>query len=262
MRAFPSNNTNWSADSIFQDYAEYIINTIPIRTKTRESYLSILNCHVRGHVLDTSIAEIERQDLVELLSGLSPQIRSKSLAVLKTIFREARNSGLILETPTTGIRIPTPIVASRKFLTWEDVSRIEFGKYDTQIRFLALHGLRWGEAVVLNDCDIRNGRIYVNKSIHGETKSQSGIRVVPLVSEFRQFPKSPKTLRKALDPFGVTIHSLRHTYAYILKTQGIHVTTAQKLLGHSDIKVTLKVYTEVLDDEIDAAGTLIRLMTG
>jgi anthranilate synthase component 2 len=34
------------------------------------------------------------------------------------------------------------------------------------------------------------------------------------------------------------------------------VTTAQKLLGHSDVKVTLKVYTQVLDDEIDVAGVL------
>jgi integrase len=87
------------------------------------------------------------------------------------------------------------------------------------------------------------------------------VRVVPLISEFVPFPKSPKTLRKVLDPFGVHIHSLRHTYAYILKSQGVHVTTAQKLLGHSDVKVTLKVYTQVLDDEIDAAGDLIRLIS-
>jgi integrase len=39
------------------------------------------------------------------------------------------------------------------------------------------------------------------------------------------------------------------------------VTTAQKLLGHSDVKVTLKVYTQVLDDEIDAAGDLLRLIS-
>jgi integrase len=39
------------------------------------------------------------------------------------------------------------------------------------------------------------------------------------------------------------------------------VTTAQKLLGHSDVKVTLMVYTQVLDDEIDAAGDLLRLIS-
>jgi len=32
------------------------------------------------------------------------------------------------------------------------------------------------------------------------------------------------------------------------------VTTAQKLLGHSDPIMTLKIYTSVLDNEIDEAG--------
>jgi integrase len=56
----------------------------------------------------------------------------------------------------------------------------------------------------------------------------------------------------------VHIHSLRHTYAYLLKTQGIHVTTAQKLMGHSDPKVTLRVYTQVLDSEIENTGDILK----
>jgi len=43
----------------------------------------------------------------------------------------------------------------------------------------------------------------------------------------------------------------------LLKTQGIHVTTAQKLMGHSDPKVTMKIYTQVLDDEIDKTGAIL-----
>jgi len=105
---------------------------------------------------------------------------------------------------------------------------------------------------------VRDGRIYISKSIHGDVKSQSGIRVVPLIGEFHTLPKSPKTLRKALAPHGVHIHSLRHTYAYLLKTEGVHVTTAQKLMGHSDPKVTLRVYTQVLDNEIDNVGAMLR----
>jgi integrase len=37
------------------------------------------------------------------------------------------------------------------------------------------------------------------------------------------------------------------------------VTTAQKLLGHSDPIMTLKVYTSVLDNEIDEAGEILQL---
>ena len=51
-------------------------------------------------------------------------------------------------------------------------------------------------------------------------------------------------------PHGVTVHSLRKTYAYTLKSSQIHVTTAAKMMGHSNPLVTLKIYTLVLDDGI------------
>jgi integrase len=69
-------------------------------------------------------------------------------------------------------------------------------------------------------------------------------------------------LRKVLKPFGVDIHSLRHTYAYLLKQQGVHVTTAQRLLGHSDPRVTMGIYTQVLDTEIDDVGLLLSKAAG
>jgi hypothetical protein len=47
-------------------------------------------------------------------------------------------------------------------------------------------------------------------------------------------------------------------FATLLKQQGIHVTTAQRLLGHSDSRITLNIYTQVLDEEIDSAGILLR----
>ncbi len=108
---------------------------------------------------------------------------------------------------------------------------------------------------------IRENRIWINKFVHGQTKSKAGIRSVPLVSPFIAFPKSPKTLRKVLKPYGVDIHSLRHTYAYLLKQQGVHVTTAQRLLGHSDPRVTMSIYTQVLDSEIDDVGLLLSKAT-
>ena len=165
--------------------------------------------------------------------------------------------GVIELSPAKGVVSPSFNVAPRRFLTWEQVREGDFGKHNRAIEFLALHGLRWGEAAVLTEDDVRTGHIYINKSIHGSTKSQAGNRVVPLVWEFVQIPKSPKTLKKVLDPYGVHIHSLRHTFAYLLKTQRNHVTTAQELMRHSDPKVTMKIYTQVLDHEIDKTGAIL-----
>ena len=93
-------------------------------------------------------------------------------------------------------------------------------------------------------------------------KSRAGVRSVPLVSEFKPFPKTPKALRRELAEHGAHIHSLRHTYAYLLKTSGVHVTTAQRLLGHSDPRVTMGIYTQVLDNEIDDVGLLLQKAAG
>jgi integrase len=206
------------------------------------------------------LEEISRQDIKGLLVGLPPQTAALVLSVVKMIFREAIEIELVNKSPVHGLKSPKIMSKPRRFLTWEELQKIDFGKYDSQIKFLALHGLRWSEAVALTEDDIRNGQIFVTKSKHGAPKSLTSMRTIPLVSKFVRFPKHPRTLRKCLSSHGITIHSLRHTYAYILKRQGIHVTTAQRLLGHSDPKVTLSVYTQVLDSEIQEAGTVLRQM--
>jgi integrase len=178
--------------------------------------------------------------------------------VIRVIFREALEPELVTENPASTIRIPKIMVKPQKFLKWEELREIDFGSQTKRIKFLALHGLRYGEAAALSKSDIRNNRVYINKSKYGATKTPSGVRSVPLMSEFQDFPLYQDVLAKALKPYGVTVHSLRKTYAYMLKQSNVHVTTAAKLLGHSNPMITLRIYTQVLDTEIDDSGLLIR----
>jgi integrase len=242
---------------LFEIFALQTIDHLPIRQKTFATYHSMLKLHIFPTLAHRDIRTIKRIDIQGAIQGLPPQTSAMSLAVIKTVFREALAQEIIDASPAHGISGPKIMVKPREFLTWEEISKSSFGKYTPHIRFLALHGLRWSEAVALTFEDIRDDRVWISKSVHGQTKSKAGIRSVPLVSPFKVFPKSPKTLRKVLKPFGVDIHSLRHTYAYLLKQQGVHVTTAQRLLGHSDPRVTMNVYTQVLDNEIDDVGLLL-----
>jgi integrase len=52
---------------------------------------------------------------------------------------------------------------------------------------------------------------------------------------------------------GFTFHSLRHTFATTLAANSVHPSTAQKMLGHSDVRMTLAIYTHATDDMQDAA---------
>ena len=241
----------------FKDFLIIFFALAVLSKHTIETYQSYLRKHILPQLGDIELGSITRTMIRNIIIPMSPQSAATTLAILKSLFREAMNLGLVESSPVHGLRGPKVQVPPRRFLTWEELSEINFGKYDHHIKFLALHGLRWSEAVALTVDDIRAERIYVTKSIHGGTKSLAGLRTVPLVMEFQPFPRHPRTLRKVLAPHRITIHSLRHTYAYILKKQGVHVTTAQKLLGHSDPKVTLKVYTQVLDSEIDDVGKML-----
>ena len=247
---------------LFESFALQTINHLPIRQKTFATYHSSLRLHIFPTLAHRDIRNITRLDIQSAIHGLPPQTSATALAVMKSVFREALAQEVIQASPAHGVSGPKIMVKPRDFLTWEEVSKASFGKYGPHIRFLALHGLRWSEAVALTIEDIKDDRVWINKSVHGQTKSKAGIRSVPLVSPFIVFPKSPKTLRKVLKPYGVDIHSLRHTYAYLLKQQGVHVTTAQRLLGHSDPRVTMGIYTQVLDNEIDDVGLLLSKAAG
>ena len=230
---------------------------LPITRKTLQNYRSAYRNHLSPALGSKQLAEITKKDLLETLSHLPPQTRYQSFMVARMIMREAQIRDLVTHSPFTELKSPKVTTRPQKFLTWQEISQINFGKHQTHIKFLALHGLRWGEAAALTYSDIYDGFIHINKSIHGATKTPSGIRKVPQISEFKNFPLCQKYIAQALRPYGVTVHSLRKTYAYNLKEAGVHVTTAAKLMGHSNPMVTLKIYTQVRDIEIAQSGEQI-----
>jgi integrase len=68
----------------------------------------------------------------------------------------------------------------------------------------------------------------------------------------------PLLKRAGLANEGFTIHSLRHTFATTLAEKGVHPSTAQKMLGHSDIRMTLAIYTHATDEMQDAATAALQ----
>jgi len=52
---------------------------------------------------------------------------------------------------------------------------------------------------------------------------------------------------------GVTPHELRKTFCSLLARQKVHPKVAQTLMGHSDISLTMRVYTEVDDGQLREA---------
>jgi len=51
--------------------------------------------------------------------------------------------------------------------------------------------------------------------------------------------------------FRITPHQLRHTYITTLCQSGMDIKKIQYLAGHSDIKMTLNVYSHVVNNRPD-----------
>jgi integrase len=240
------------------EFVESLIPHLDLRAKTKKNYLGAYRKNLAPAIGDKELVDVTKAEIMASLDVLPAQTRYQTLMMARRVFSEAEERGLIPESPARSIKAPKISVKNQGFLTWEELEKIDFGKQTKRIRFLALHGLRFGEAAALTKDDIKGDFIHITKSKHGLTKSKAGNRIVPLACDFVTFANNQKSIARALKPYGVTVHSLRKTYAYILKRSGVHVTTASRLMGHSNTSITLNIYTKVRDDEIEQSGAEIR----
>lgn len=66
-----------------------------------------------------------------------------------------------------------------------------------------------------------------------------------------------KSILEKIDIEPINFHALRHTYATRLFEAGVSPKTVQVLMGHSDISMTMDIYTHVMDNvKIDAVEQL------
>lgn len=144
--------------------------------------------------------------------------------------------------------------------------------------FLIFTGLRREEALALtkNDIDIENKKIYVNKVLifkgkkteirpylkNGEDRIVSMPNII--VDKLKKMNynnylfcdenenvynthKIRNRWKRYLKSTGINItqHQCRHTYASMLYKSGVDVKTAQQLLGHKTLQLTLDTYTHL-----------------
>ncbi|MGZ4586042.1 MAG: tyrosine-type recombinase/integrase, partial [Mycobacterium sp.] len=74
------------------------------------------------------------------------------------------------------------------------------------------------------------------------------------VSNYRKrfFTSAVETCQAADKSFpAVTPHDLRHTAASLAISAGANVKAVQRMLGHSKVSMTLDVYADLFDDDLD-----------
>lgn len=231
--------------------------------------------------------EVEPMTVQRLLEDMKKQKYSQKAVktqktVVSTIYKYGNLHGMCKTNPATVCKIPKDLPKeNREPPTDEEIAKIKSDKEWLYPQILLYTGCRRGEALALTyeDFDFENNTVNIDKEIVFEsnephlvhrTKTQAGKRKVPLVNALRdQIPKNKQgmifqnTLRtfktqwskycKRLE-IDVTPHQLRHAYATMLYDAGIDVKLAQKLLGHSSIKMTQDVYTHIRESRMEGVS--------
>lgn len=119
------------------------------------------------------------------------------------------------------------------------------------------------------------GVLLNNKMIvQNRAKSKAGLRIIPIVEPlynvFKSIPDANRcgfvclsangaaltetAFRRGIERFTHILgysfrsHDLRHTFCTMLYSSGVDVKTAAYLMGHSDVTVTMKVYTHLSEE--------------
>ena len=169
----------------------------------------------------------------------------------------------------------------------------ESGRHADLVLTLAFTGLRWGEAIALTVADIEflKRRISVHRNAVlvgqdfevGQTKGKEN-RMVPVAASVlsrlaaRCEGRSASDLlfpargggylkRPSYDSTGwfnraveraqvqtITPHDLRHTCASLAVSAGANVLAVSRMLGHKDPSVTLRIYADLFDSDLDAVA--------
>jgi integrase len=64
-------------------------------------------------------------------------------------------------------------------------------------------------------------------------------------------------IRKQMNLYGATAHTLRHTYLTMLEGTGIDLKTLQYVAGHAHVQTTMNIYVHTQEENISKAGELL-----
>ncbi len=244
---------------------------------TKEMVLRVHLVPHFGHMrLDNiSSLEIEKYKAKKLKEGLCPKSVNNHISVLRKSLQCALEWNAVKTCPVIR-QLKTP-PAKYDFLTVEECKRlidVADGIWSEMIKIALGTGLRFGELIALtwDDVDFENGELTIRrafaKGVLGSPKSNQ-IRHVPMTGSvyyvlrnkrrprgyvfadrrgrhLKQMPcvrKLHKICKKAgLRKIGW--HCFRHTFASHLAQAGANLVAVQGLLGHSDIRTTMR-YTHI-----------------
>lgn len=234
----------------------------------KQSSLNIIQGNFKNHILpfigDKELNKITEDTVQKLLNQIKNKERTKTLVYIE--LNDCLNKAIptYIETnPCKNVVIKKYNGEKGKALTRNQQNElIDYlertnHKLKNIILFYIYTGTRLNEALNLRLEDVD----FENKTIHIKgTKTSKSNRTIPVNEKVlalmektetpfnyqaRYVQKGFKEICNELKFENITIHSLRHTFVTRCIEKGIKLTTIQKWVGHSSIKITSDIYGEI-----------------
>ena len=229
----------------------------------------------RHSLLEVSTTDIENFKLI-FLKTTTPKTVNKVLKYIKAMFNRALDWNYLTVNPAQRVKfLRVPKSDSSHCLTIKEIKELlekcPSWFYPIIYTFLAT-GMRRSELIHLRWCDIdmRSHLIHINNQDTFHTKSflprtiglkqklyetfqniqsKDNEKFVFISSEGLPYTSSvlQKIWTKIRKELGINyrLHDFRHTFCSYLILRGVDIKTVQMLMGHSDVRTTMQIYSHV-----------------
>lgn len=271
-----------------KQYLEYSKANKAFSTYNRQDRISINR--LKPYFKEKYIFEITPQMIecykAKRLKTVSPASVNRELATLKNMFTMAIKWRYLKTNPSKEVKSLKEPPGRVRYLKPEEVKALyeSCAGYLKSIVVTALNtGMRKGELQELKwaNVDFRNQKITVinaknnesriipiNKTLYNElhplSKSSKGEYIFS-DRNGRPYGDIKKSFLKALEKAKINdfrFHDLRHTFGSYLVMQGVDLKTVQQILGHKDIRMTMRYahlspeYVQKAVETLDSLWTL------
>ncbi|ACR14596.1 site-specific recombinase, phage integrase family [Teredinibacter turnerae T7901] len=240
------------------------------RGNERKTYLENLALQMGDPVANTITPKNFASFRSTRLKDVSANTANHDLAYLKALFNELSRLG--------DWHQPNPFAEIRRLKTDEtELTYLERSQIDELLtaldncrgshagiiaRVCLATGARWSEAATLKPSQVKNNKVTFSKTKSGKVRAVPIapelaaliLNSAPLVDGYSAFKRTVGKLDLELPP-GQLSHVLRHTFASHFVMNGGNILTLQKILGHADIKMTMR-YAHLAPEHLNEAVQL------
>jgi integrase len=218
---------------------------------------------------------------IKRLANVKPGTVNREIVLIKREFNLAIAWGNASVNPVKGVKLFREDNIQERILTRDEITKLlaACSDYSRPIVLTALHtGMRKGEILGL-----KWGQVDLEKRVITILFSKSGrVRKIPINSVLLEVLKGLKekatqeyvfTCVRTKAPAGkiqtawltairksgiirCRFHDLRHTFASHLIANGVDIVTVKELLGHADIKMTMRYAHAAPETKLQAVATL------